>query len=172
MKSISMWVAVSTVLFASGFPLRAPVYAAMVIGDNVTVVREGGSMNASFYATSGRDGSASGQIHLYDATPLIDQDVDGTGDSALVESPAGVATQAVVNCLVVDGSTAIVGGKVTHSNVKRYLGKQVLLFVEDGAGGRISWGFYEPQQAVSCDNYPRDTYTPQKIAAGKLQVRR
>lgn len=33
----------------------------------------------------------------------------------------------------VDGDTAIVGGEVTHSSLPRYLGKQMLLFVEDSS---------------------------------------
>jgi len=103
---------------------------------------------------------------------LTDQDVDGTGDPALADAPSGVAMQAAVNCLAVEGNTAIVGGEVTHSNAARYVGKQVLLFVEDSsrAPGRLSWGFYEPQSNVFCWSFPWSAYTPEAITAGSLQV--
>ena len=43
---------------------------------------------------------------------------------------------AEVNCLAVEGNAAIVGGEVTHASVARYVGKQVLLFVEDSERSR------------------------------------
>ena len=161
--------AVIAALLGPDLCLDAPAHASVAMGD-VTVAREDGAMRASFTATGQADGSAVGQIQLYDPTPLGDQDVDGTGDSTLAETPGGVAAEATVNCLVVDGGRAIVGGEVTHSNVKRYLGKKVLLFLEDGASARFSWGFYEVQQDVFCDSYPWAAHTPDDITAGSLQV--
>jgi hypothetical protein len=72
----------------------------------------------------------------------------------------------------VDGDTAIVGGEVTHSNVARYVGKQVLLFVEDSTklSGRFTWGLYGPQSNVFCDSFPWAAYTPQAISGGSFQV--
>jgi hypothetical protein len=137
---------------------------------NATVAHEGGALTVSFSAMGGA-GAATGQIDLRDPTPLADQDVDGTGDPALAGSPDGVKLQAAVNCLAVDGATAIVGGEVTQSSVARYVGKQVLLFVEDSgkSRGRFTWGFYEPQD-VFCGTFPWGAYTPATIAGGSLQV--
>lgn len=139
---------------------------------HTTVALEDGSLTVAFSAVGQPDGSAVGRIDMADSSRLPDQDVDGTGDRSLAELPDGLAVQAGVNCLVVDGDTAIVGGEVTHSNVARYVGKQVLLFVEDSTKlrGRFSWGFYESQDQVFCDSYPWAAYTPQKITEGSLQV--
>jgi hypothetical protein len=133
----------------------------------------GGTLGTvSFTATGLQDGAAFGQIDIDDPVPIPDQDVDGTGDPTLVASASGVILNADVNCLAVDGDTAIVGGLVTRSDVARYVGKQVLLFVEDSARshGWFSWGFYEPQGGVFCGSFPRASYTPVEIAGGTLQV--
>lgn len=141
-------------------------YAALVLDDGVT-------RGVSFTAVHHGDGSASGQIEFHDPAPIPDQDVDGTGDPALAESPLGVHVRADVNCLVVDGNSAIVGGQVTDSDVARYVGKQVLLFVEDTAQSRggFTWGFYEAQDGVSCGTFPWAAYAPVESGGGSLQVR-
>jgi hypothetical protein len=164
-----------TLLLSGILPLDVPAQAS---GDSsatgyVTVAREDGSLTVSFSAV-GRADAVAGQIDIHDSSPLPDQDVDGTGDPALAGSPHGVALQAEVNCLAVDGDTAIVGGEVTRSNLARYLGKQVLLFVEDSvkSQGRFTWGFYEPQKHVFCGTFPWAAYTPERTAGGSLQVQR
>lgn len=175
MNSAQLSAILMTLLLSGILPLDALAQAGG--GPSATgqaiLEREGGEVRVSFNAVTTRDGLASGQIDFYDPFPLPEQDVDGTGDLALAVSRSGVALQAVVNCLAVDSGTAIVGGEVTHSNIPRYLGKQVLLFVEDSAksGGRFSWGFYERQANVFCDSYPWAAYTPVTIAQGTLQIR-
>ncbi len=126
----------------------------------------------SFSAVTHDDGSVSGQIEFHDPAPMPDQDVDGTGDPALAESPFGVKLHAEVNCLVVDGDSAIVGGQVTSSDVARYVGKQVLLFVEDSehSRGGFTWGFYEAKDGVFCGSFPWAAYAPVGTAGASLQV--
>jgi hypothetical protein len=168
-----LWMILLTLLLAGVAPLD--VSAREGLGSwatgNVTVAQEGVSLAVSFSAMGGRD-TATGQIDLRDSTPIPDQDVDGTGEATLVGSPDGVKLQAAVNCLAVDGETAIVGGEVTHSSVERYVGKQVLLFVEDSgkSKGRFSWGLYEAQKYVFCGTFPWGAYTPEEVAGGSLQV--
>ena len=151
-------------------PLAQAAGGATATGLAHFTFEDGTLRTVSFSAAAHHDGTASGRIDIQDPVPIPDQDVDGTGDPALAGSPSGMILNAEVNCLVVDGNRAIVGGQVTRSDVVRYVGKQVLLFVEDSARspGRLSWGFYEPQGGVSCDRWA--AYTPVEIAGGSLQV--
>lgn len=174
MNRIQFWATLMTLLFSGILPLDALAQAgggASATGQ-VILEKEDGEVRVSFNAVATTDGVAAGQIDFYDPSPLPEQDTDGTGDLALTESRSGVALQAVANCLVVDSGTAIVGGEVTHSNVPRYLGKQVLLFVEDStkSGGRFSWGFYEQQTDAFCDSFPWAAYAPVTIAQGTLLI--
>ena len=77
---------------------------------------DGTLRTTSFDASSRRDNSVVGHIDIQDRVPIPDQNVDGTGDPALVGSPTGVNLNAEVDCLVIDGTTAIV--EVTGGNVK------------------------------------------------------
>ena len=116
---------------------------------------------------------AAGQIDIRDPTPIPAQDVDGTGDPELAGSPSGVALHVDVDCLRVDGGTAVLGGEVTRSDVTRYVGKYVLLFVQGGARseGKLTWGFYGSREGVSCGSLPRGAYTSVEIAGGSFKLR-
>lgn len=164
-----------TLLLSAILPLAQAAGDPGATGLAYLAVGDGMQKMVSFSAAVGQDGAAFGQIDIHDPVPISDQDVDGTGDPALAASPSGVILNAAVNCLAVDGNTAIVGGQVTRSDVARYVGKKVLLFVEDStrSQGRFSWGFYEPepQGAVFlCGIFPWAAYTPVEIAGGSLQV--
>lgn len=134
---------------------------------------DGTLRTVSFNATSQRNNIAAGQIDIRDGTPIANQDVDGTGDPDLAGSPNGVNLSAQVNCLVVDDSTAIVGGEVAHADVARYVGKYVLLVVEDRGRAlpRLSWGFYDTDQGISCDSFPSAAYAPVEVSSGSVKVR-
>jgi hypothetical protein len=146
--------------------------AASSTGHVLVTLDDGSVRTVSFSAEAGRDGDATGTIEIDDPTPLPDQDVDGTGDPALAGSPNGLRLVALVNCLAVDGDTAIVGGVVAKATLARYVGKQVLLFVEDSgkARGGFTWGLYEPGEYRFCGSFPWAAYTPEKVAGGSLQV--
>ena len=174
MNNTRFWAFLVTLVLSGILPLDAFAQTGghATAAGNATVALEEGSLTVAFSAVAQPDGTAAGQIDLRDPSPLPDQDVDGSGDPSLAGSAEGVAVRAAVNCLVVDSDTAIVGGEVTGSNVARYVGKQVLLFVEDSTKlrGRFSWGFYEPQKNVFCDSFPWAAYTPQTISGGSFQV--
>lgn len=134
---------------------------------------DGTLRTVSFDATRQRDNTAVGQISIQDRTPIPAQDVDGTGDPDLAGSPNGVDLNAQVECLVVEGTMAVIGGQITHADVARYVGKYVLLFVEDHGRGqaRLNWGFYESGAGVSCESFPRAAYSPVEITGGRVKVR-
>jgi hypothetical protein len=134
---------------------------------------DGSLRTVSFNATTQRDGTAVGNIDIQDRVPIPSQDVDGTGDPNLAGSPTGVNLTARVECLVVKGTEAILGGQITRADVPRYVGKYVLLFVEDRgrAQPRLNWGFYEPETGVSCESVPEGAVSLVEIAGGSVKVR-
>ena len=134
---------------------------------------DGTLKTVSFDARSQRGNTVIGQIDIQDRSPIPHQDVDGTGDPDLAGSPGGMELNAQVECLVVDGTVAVMGGQVTRADVARYVGKYVLLFVEDHgrAQARLNWGFYESGARVSCESFPRAAYSPVEVTGGTVKVR-
>ncbi|MGH6690349.1 MAG: hypothetical protein ACREF4_06700 [Gammaproteobacteria bacterium] len=117
---------------------------------------DGALRTVSFDATRRRDNTVHGHVSIQDRTPIPSQDVDGTGDPELAESSSGLDLTARVECLVVEGRRAVVGGRITHADVGRYVGKYVFLFVEDKGreAARLNWGFYDAGAGVSCESFP------------------
>jgi hypothetical protein len=155
----------AAVLPASAFGGEAGGRADVVLGDGIM-------RSVSFRAEGGPDGGASGYIEFFDPAPLPDQDVDGTGDAELAGSRSGVHVLADVNCVVTHDDVAIVGGIVRKAEPARYVGKQMLLFVEDSgrAKGRFTWGFYEPSERPFCDSYSQEAYAADGLVGGEFKV--
>jgi hypothetical protein len=132
----------------------------------------------SFDATGHRDGSgkAIGHIDFQDPATIEEHDVDGTGEM-VAESPNGVRMRAEVDCLYVEGNRAVLGGHVKTANVAQYVGKLVLLFVEDLGTGRetvkdrFSWGFYPVEAEIGCGSFPLAAFAPVDVEGGDFQVR-
>jgi len=106
-----------------------------------------GTRDVEFNA-QGSGSGASGQIKFSApfTIPNQDGDEDGTGDLEL--STTTVSLRIDVDCLRVDGNRAAIGGVVTDSSVSGYVGRRMLLSVEDGGEGnnaapdRYTWGQY------------------------------
>jgi hypothetical protein len=144
------------------------------VSGNVSLVLEDGTTRTlALSAATQRDGTAAGMIEFHDPSPIPSLDVDGTGDPALAASASGVTVYAQVTCLFVAGHAAVVGGDVVRAEPARYVGKQIVVLLTDSgqSPGRMSWGFYEPEQRVSCDSFPFAAYTPVDIAGGRTEVK-
>jgi hypothetical protein len=137
----------------------------LVLGDGLT-------RTIALGAATQRDGTAAGSIEFHDPSTLPSPDVDGTGDPALAHSSSGVMVTAQVTCLFVAGHAAVVGGDVVRADPERYVGKQIVVLLTDGGQGpgRMSWGFYEPEQRVSCDSFPFSAHAPVEITSGRTEV--
>jgi len=165
-------------LLATTIMTTAPLthaWAASTTGHAVVDVGDEVLRIVSFSATSlnQEEGTATGQVDFHDPNATADQDVDGTGDPALEDAPAGVRLQANVDCLWVDGNQAVLGGQVTTASVSRYVGMWVLLYVEDGdqaSRDRFSWGFYPVETDTGCGSFPVVAHSGIEIESGQLRV--
>lgn len=97
--------------------------------------------NVDFTAVGGLNGSGSGNIIL--AGP-VDLPSDEESPNQVKGHVENFTLHADVDCVNVNGNRAAVSGIVKQSSVDGYVGKRLLLVVEDNgaAGGRFTWGTY------------------------------
>jgi hypothetical protein len=108
---------------------------------------DGLSKSVEFDATSDERGVATGRMTFRDEAGVSEQDPDGVGDER-PESPPPFVMTANPNSLVIERNRAVMGGTVTDSNIRSYIGKWVQLVVEDGEEDKFSWCFclwYSPK---------------------------
>ena len=105
-----------------------------------------GVRTIEFNATGQSGGRASGDLALTEPLALPDQDVDGAGDPEIKETT--LSLRVAVDCMKVERNRAVLGGQVRESNVQSYVGRRMLLTVEDNAeaekpeADRYTFGFY------------------------------
>jgi hypothetical protein len=104
-----------------------------------------------FSATGNADGSVSGKMTFNGPVEIPEQDVDGEGQKDFSGSLSNLYVEAEFDGLVVENNRAVMSGTVTASNVGEYIGRRVLLVVEDNGDGSdpksqdaITWGLYKP----------------------------
>ena len=119
-----------------------PAAFAQTVAGTVRVETDKGARTIEFSATGISGGRASGDLALTQPLELPDQDVDGTGDPAIKDST--LTLRVAVDCMKVDRNRAVVGGQVRDANVPSYVGRRILLTVEDNVEGpdRYTFGFY------------------------------
>jgi len=99
-----------------------------------------------FNAQLGSDDSTSGEMIFREVeTPAPVAAEDGVDP----QSNKPFFIRAEFDCLVVDGNKAVMSGGVTEASADRYVGRRVVLAVEDNGKGdisgkrdRITWGIY------------------------------
>jgi len=118
------------------------------------VVTPEGNRNVEFNAKMGLNGSASGEVKFSGPLSVPDQDVDGDGTGDQAANNAQLSLRVDVNCMKVVGNRAVLSGQVKESSVSSYVGRQMLLTVEDGGEGnnaapdRYTWGQYRSTAAT------------------------
>ena len=111
-------------------------------------VSDEGTRNIEFNAKINPNGSTSGEIKFTGPLSVPDQDVDGDGTGDPSATAATLSLRVDVDCLKVNGNRAVVAGVVKESSIDAYVGRRVLLTVEDGGEGknagpdRFTWGQY------------------------------
>jgi hypothetical protein len=106
-----------------------------------------GTRNIEFNAKI-QNGRASGDLKFTGPLSIPDQDVDGDGTGDPGATATTLSLRVDVDCLRVQGNRAALSGQVKESNVAAYVGRRMLLTVEDGGEGskadpdRYTWGQY------------------------------
>jgi hypothetical protein len=113
------------------------------VENNITKVLE-------FKAVSNREGGASGSMVFSGPAVIPKQDVDGDGNTDFSGKLENLAMDVSFDNLVAEKNQAVMSGTVMNSNVREYIGRRVLLTVEDNGDGsdpkspdKFTWGFYK-----------------------------
>lgn len=106
-----------------------------------------GTRNIEFNAKI-QNGRALGDFKFTGPVSIPDQDGDGDGTGDPSTTTTTLSVRVDVDCLRVQGNRAALSGVVKESNVGAYVGRRMLLTVEDGGEGskadpdRYTWGQY------------------------------
>src|ERR1041384_2200091 len=108
-----------------------------------SAVNEEGTQRIDFNADVFSDGRASGDIKLTAPISIPDQDVDGDGGGDVIKSTS-VTLYASVDCGRIEGNRATISGLIKDSDVSAYIGRRLMLTVEDGGEkpDGFTWGQY------------------------------
>ncbi|HKP72662.1 MAG TPA: hypothetical protein VJT82_06975 [Pyrinomonadaceae bacterium] len=106
-----------------------------------------------FKAVNNRDGSTDGSMIFSGPVTIPNQDVDGDGNKDFSGRLASLDFDAQFDSLVTDKNRAVMSGTITNCNVREYIGRRVLLTVEDNGDGtnpklldKITWGIYTTRE--------------------------
>ncbi len=115
---------------------------------------EGLRKSLEFEATGDGEGKASGRMVFGGPEEIPEQDVDGAGDKGFTGKLEDLHVEAEFDGMTVEGNRAVMSGLVTACTVGEYIGRRILLVVEDnGDGGgeklqdKVTWGIYKPNRA-------------------------
>jgi hypothetical protein len=151
-KSSTMKHIVCALIFAlSLLSFTAPRSAtAQTAGGSLKFVLEDDLTKAlEFNAITDGGGSTSGEMTFSGPAEIPDQDVDGTGDRSFSGRLENLQIEAKFDGMLVERNTAVMSGTVTGSTLEDYIGRRVLLVVEDAdsEGERkqdtLTWGLYK-----------------------------
>jgi hypothetical protein len=121
-----------------------PAAFAQTVGGSVRAETGKGTRTIEFNAKGLSNGRASGDLVLTEPIALPDQDVDGAGEPEVKET--ALSLRVAVDCMKVERNRAVLGGQIRESNVQSYVGRRMLLTVEDNAeaenADRYTFGFY------------------------------
>lgn len=115
---------------------------------------EGLTKRLEFEAAADGEGKATGRMVFSGPEEIPEQDVDGAGHGGFTGRLEDLYVEAEFDGMTVEGNRAVMSGFVTACTVGEYIGRRVLLVVEDnGDGGsgrtqdRVTWGLYKPSEA-------------------------
>ena len=108
------------------------------------------SKSVEFNASSDERGTTTGQMTFRDEAGIVEQDVDGVGGDK-GDSPSSFFMTAKLDSLTIEKNRAVMGGTITDSSNKGYIGKWVQLVVEDNGDGskepdKLTWCFCKPEE--------------------------
>ncbi|HEY9404469.1 MAG TPA: hypothetical protein VIQ24_17555 [Pyrinomonadaceae bacterium] len=102
-----------------------------------------------FRAFVEKDGSTTGSMIFSGPETIPDQNVDGDDNKEFSGRLASLDMEVDLDTLVVDKNKAVMSGTIRSCNIYEYVGRRVLLTVEDNGDGtstraldKFTWGFY------------------------------
>jgi len=107
----------------------------------------GQTENIEFEARTASDGNITGEI-TFRQMPTDVAAPKSTVDGEPVEATAPFYAKATCDCLAVKGNEAALSGTITESSLKYYIGRKVVLVVQDGDSltppvrDKLTFGFY------------------------------
>jgi len=148
-KTFALTLALLTVSIAAAQSASAQTSGQAASGKFQFSLDDGYTKYIVFDASTQADGSTTGQIYLSDEAPIVDQDVDGTGDPALTKGSSGFYITTDVDGLTINKNQAVISGTIRDSSVSDFIGQRVLLTVEDNGDNtrvpdNLTWGIYRP----------------------------
>jgi hypothetical protein len=135
------------------FPVVPAAFAQSVSG-GFHVVTDEGNRNIEFNAKVNPNGSASGDLKFSGPLSVSSQDVDGDGTGDPNATAATLSLRVDIDCVKVQDNRAAIAGSVKESSIAAYIGRRILLTVEDGGEGanaepdRYTWGQYRSTAAT------------------------
>lgn len=137
-------------LFLLSFIAPRPVAAQSADGSLRFALEDDLTKSVEFNATTDGDGSASGEMTSGGPAEIPDQDVDGNGDRSFSGRLENLRIDARLDGMLVERNRIVMSGTVTGSALDEYIGRRVLLVVEDVDDGgektqdALTWGIYKP----------------------------
>jgi hypothetical protein len=126
------------------------------------VLEDALSKSVEFNASSDERGTTTGQMTFRDEAGIVEQDVDGVGGHQ-EDPPSSFFMTASLDSLTIDRNRAVMGGTITDSSNRSYIGRWVQLVVEDNGDGsqeadKLTWCFCKPEEGgwVPADAEVRD----------------
>ena len=145
MKSIARISAMALIALVCAFPMAAAAGASA--NGSFQFTFDGFTKTVDFNVRQHTNsGSASGEMTFSGGANLPGDDVDGDGNPGPGGS-ANVTVKVSFDCMKLNGNKAAASGVVTESSVPGYLGRRVILAVEDNGEpnnvDRYTWGVYK-----------------------------
>ena len=114
------------------------------------VLEDDFSKSVEFNANSDERGTTTGQMTFRDEAGSSEQDPDGDGGDKDGPRQEFYMT-ATLDSLTIENNRALMGGTITDSSNRSYIGKWVQLVVEDNGDGKevpdkLSWCFCQPEE--------------------------
>jgi hypothetical protein len=160
--AISVLFMMSLITAYASMPANAQTSGPSASGSYRFVLEDDFPKSVEFSATSDERGTTSGQMTFRDEAGVVEQDLDGVGGHQ-EGSPSEFYMTANLDTLTIDHNRAVMGGTVTDSSNRNYIGKWVQLVVEDNGDGReepdkLTWCFCQPEEGgwVPADAEVRD----------------
>jgi hypothetical protein len=149
-------------LFVSPAPLTSAAPDGSEVNGSFQFSTDSGQTSSiDFNVTEERDGSTVGEMTF--AQDRLESN-GGSQSSDQAATPFKFYLKAQFDCLVIEKNKAIISGTVSEANVQSYIGRRVLLVVQDNGHGaegkkqdRLTWGLY---RVPKVDWLPSDSERP------------